>query len=54
MKFNIIKLCTKKDVIALGGISEENIKCLKMCNIKGFAGISWIKKNGPSINTGPF
>jgi len=54
MKFNIIKLNTKKDIIALGGISEENIKCLKMCNIKGFAGISWIKKNGPSINTGPF
>ena len=44
MKFNIIKLSTKKDVVALGGISKENIKCLKMCNIKGFAGISWIKK----------
>ena len=44
MKFNIIKLSTKKDVIALGGISEENIKYLRMCNIKGFAGISWIKK----------
>ena len=54
MKFNIIKLSTKKDVIALGGISEENIKYLRMCNIQGFAGISWIKKNGPSINTGPF
>tara|TARA_B100000886_G_scaffold337501_1_gene298335 strand:+ start:40 stop:576 length:537 start_codon:yes stop_codon:yes gene_type:complete len=44
MKFNIIRLSTKKDVIALGGISEENIKYLRMCNIKGFAGISWIKK----------
>ena len=54
MKFNVIKLNTKKDVIALGGISEQNIKCLKMCNINGFAGISCIKKNGPSINTGPF
>ena len=54
MKFNVIKLNTKKDVIALGGISEQNIKCLKMCNINGFAGISWIKENGPSINTGPF
>ena len=53
-KFNIIKLSTKKDVIALGGINERKIKYLKMCNIKGFAGISWIKKNGPSINTGPF
>ena len=53
-KFNIIKLHTKKKVISLGGINQKNIKYLKMCNIKGFAGISWIKKNGPSINTGPF
>ena len=53
-KFNIIKLSAKREVIALGGINQENIKYIKMCNIKGFAGISWIKKNGPSINTGPF
>ena len=53
-KFNLIKLSTKKDIISLGGINEKNIKYLKMCNVKGFAGISWIKKNGPSINTGPF
>ena len=53
-KFNKIKLCTKKDVISLGGINEKNIKYLRMCNVKGFAGITWIKKNGPSINTGPF
>ena len=53
-KFNIIKLHTKKDIISLGGINEENIKYLRICNVKGFAGISWIKKNGPSINTGPF
>ena len=53
-KFNIIKLNAKKDIISLGGINMKNIKKLKMCNIKGFAGITWIKKNGPSINTGPF
>ena len=53
-KFNLIRLCARKHIIALGGINNENIKYLKMCNIKGFAGISWIKKNGPSINTGPF
>ncbi len=53
-KFNIIKLNTKKDIISLGGINYENIKHLKMCRVQGFAGISWIKKNGPSINTGPF
>ena len=53
-KFNKIKLFTKKAVISLGGINEKNIKYLRMCNVEGFAGISWIKKNGPSINTGPF
>ena len=53
-KFNIIKLITKKDIISLGGINSGNIKYLRMCRVKGFAGISWIKKNGPSINTGPF
>ena len=53
-KFNLIKLSIKKDIIALGGINEKNMKCLRMCNVKGVAGISWIKKNGPSINTGPF
>ena len=54
IKFNLIRLCARKDIIALGGINKENIKYLKMCNIKGIAAISWIKKNGPSINTGPF
>ena len=53
-KFNIIKLITKKDIISLGGVNRGNIKRLRMCRVKGFAGISWIKKNGPSINTGPF
>ena len=53
-KFNIIKLIAKKKIISLGGINKENIKYLRMCKVEGFAGISWIKKNGPSINTGPF
>ncbi len=53
-KFNLIKLNTKKEVISLGGINENNIKKINLCSVKGVAGISWIKKNGPSINTGPF
>jgi len=53
-KFNLIKLNTKKEVISLGGINKNNIKKINLCSIKGIAGISWIKKNGPSINTGPF
>ena len=43
-KFNIIKLAAKKDIISLGGINSGNIKRLRMCRVKGFAGISWIKK----------
>ena len=53
-RFNLIKLWTKKEIISVGGINKKNIKYLKMCDVKGLAGISWIKKNGPSINTGPF
>ena len=53
-KFNLIKLSSNTDVIALGGINQNNVKKLKLCGVKGLAGISWIKKNGPSINIGPF
>ena len=35
-------------------INNKNIKRINLCGVKGVAGISWIKKNGPSINTGPF
>jgi len=53
-KFNLIKLNTKKDIIPLGGINENNTKKINLCGVKSFGGISWVKKNGPSINTGPF
>tara|TARA_Y100000996_G_scaffold330935_1_gene267153 strand:- start:291 stop:845 length:555 start_codon:yes stop_codon:yes gene_type:complete len=53
-KFNLIRLNTKRDIISLGGINQKNIKRVNLCSAKGVAGISWIKKNGPSINTGPF
>ena len=53
-KFNLIKLFANREVISLGGINEKNIKRINLCSVKGIAGISWIKKNGPSINTGPF
>ena len=43
-KFNIISLITKKNIVSLGGINSQNIKYLRMCKVKGFAGISWIKK----------
>jgi len=40
-------LC-KKPVIALGGISNNNLKKLKLTNCDGFAGISFFEqKKGP-------
>ena len=47
-KFNLISGLSKSDVIALGGISEENIKLLNLTKSKGFAGISIFRqKKGP-------
>ena len=47
-KFNLISGLSKSDVIALGGISEENIKLLHLTKSKGFAGISIFRqKKGP-------
>ena len=46
IKFNFLTLGIKNDFIALGGINEKNFKTLKLINIKGFATISWAKKNG--------
>ena len=45
-RFN--QLSTNKEIsfIALGGINSLNIKKINLLNCYGFAGISWIKKNG--------
>ena len=42
-----------KKFIALGGITKEKIKYLRMLNIYGIAGISYLKKNRPR-NLGRF
>ena len=46
-KFKILKKYTKKNIVALGGISESNIRRLRLIDISGFAGISFFKKKGP-------
>ena len=47
-KFKLISNLTKKKVVALGGISKENINKLKLLNITEFAGISYFEqKKGP-------
>ncbi len=50
IRFNHLNLTTKVNSIALGGINGENLKRLKCTKVKGFACISWIKKNRPKIN----
>ena len=42
-KFKLISNLTKKKVVALGGISKENIKKLKLLNSSEFAGISYFE-----------
>ena len=45
--FNKLSINKKINFIALGGINNLNIKKINLLNCYGFAGISWIKKNGP-------
>jgi len=54
IKFNLLTLALreKNKFIALGGINQGNFKKLNLLNCSGFAGISWLKKNGPKMNLG--
>ena len=45
-KFNLLNLNIKVNLIALGGVNENNYKMIKLTKAKGFASISWSKKNG--------
>ena len=45
-KFNFYANQSKKRIIALGGLNENNYKRLRSTNSAGFASISWAKKNG--------
>ena len=42
-KFKILSNLTKKRVVGLGGISQNNIKKLQLTNISDFAGISFFE-----------
>ena len=47
-KFKLLSLLTKKSLIALGGISNNNLKKLSLTSCSGFAGISFFEqKKGP-------
>ena len=47
-KFNYLSLLNKTNILALGGISENNIRKLKLLFIKGFGGIGFFKKKPAS------
>ena len=44
-KFNNLLKMTKKKIIALGGINNNNIKKISMFNISGFAAINYFNKS---------
>ena len=46
--FNKLTLDSELEYVALGGIKLKNYKKIRLTNSSGFAGISWIKKNGLS------
>ena len=47
-KFNYLSMINKVSIYALGGITENNIRKLKLLHIKGFGGISSFKKKPAS------
>jgi len=54
-RFKALSKLTKKNIVALGGVSESNKRTLKNLNINEFAGISYFEqKKGPLIFKGPF
>ena len=46
-KFKLLSKLSKKKIIALGGISAQNIRKLKLTNVSGYSGISIFQKKGP-------
>jgi thiamine-phosphate pyrophosphorylase len=53
-KFKLFSLLTKKPFIALGGLSNNNLKKLNLISCRGFAGISFFEQKKGPFNRGPF
>tara|TARA_S200000501_G_C20785520_1_gene727003 strand:- start:453 stop:1007 length:555 start_codon:yes stop_codon:yes gene_type:complete len=51
-KFKIYTSRSKSQFVALGGITEVNLKKINLINVTGFAGITFFKKKGP-LKKGP-
>jgi len=46
-KFKLLKNLTNKKIIALGGVSNENLKKLSLVKCDGFGGITFFQKKRP-------
>ena len=46
-KFRLLSNLTDKKIIALGGVTNKNLKKLSLVNCEGFAGISFFQKKRP-------
>ena len=53
-KFKILSNLSDKTVIALGGISDDNLKYLSLTQSQGFAGISFFQNKKKAPWKGPF
>ena len=53
-KFKLLSLLSKKPFIALGGISNNNLKKLALTNCYSFAGISIFEQKKRPLKRGPF
>ena len=42
-----MKNYTRSKIIALGGITNENLKTLKLINVSGYSGITFFQKKRP-------
>ena len=49
VRFNLISINSKREIVALGGINYSNYKKIKLTKSKACASISWIKKTGLKI-----
>tara|TARA_B100000787_G_scaffold142358_1_gene111643 strand:+ start:25 stop:585 length:561 start_codon:yes stop_codon:yes gene_type:complete len=53
-RFKLLSLLTNKKIVALGGISKNNIKILSLVNCFSFAGISFFDEKKRPLKKGPF
>ena len=53
-KFKILSNLSNRKIIALGGVSDDNIKSLGLTQCEGLAGISYFKSKKKAPKKGPF